>query len=123
MQAFPPWATTASVSKRINSNSRFIAHLPACHSGKVLAEVVTIDRSHWLGGGKVRAVVKVKLRADSAAISICLFPVSAPPIKPAPAPARAPMPAPLPPPAIAPISAPPAAPPPVVAAVLFPFPL
>src|SRR6266576_5357406 len=74
------------------------------------------------GGGNVRDSFRVKLRADSAGISTCLFPVAAPPIKPAPAPMSAPMPAPLPPPAIPPINAPPAAPPPVVAAVLFPFP-
>src|SRR5262249_27702607 len=54
--------------------------------------------------------------------SICLFPVAAPPMNPAPAPISAPIPAPLPPPAIPPINAPPAAPPPVVAAVLLPFP-
>src|SRR5215468_3370878 len=73
-------------------------------------------------GGRVKDSLSVNVRADSAGISICLLPVAAPPIKPAPAPTSAPMAAPLPPPAIPPISAPPAAPPPVVAAVRFPLP-
>src|ERR1700758_844688 len=87
--------------------------------------VKTFPHSHLhnhCGGGSVKGSANVKLSADSAGISICLFPVTAPPIKPAPAPASAPMPAPLPPPAKPPINAPPAAPPPVVAAVLLPLP-
>src|SRR3954447_6850697 len=79
--------------------------------------------THSRGGSIVSGAVSLKVIADSAGTSICLFPVNAPPASPAPAPTRAPMPAPLPPPAIPPISAPPAAPPPVVAAVLLPLPL
>src|SRR6202451_4900248 len=82
-----------------------------------------LDSNHWPGGGSVNGADIRKLSADSAGISICWFPVTAPPNNPAPAPHRAPMPAPLPPPAIPPINAPPAAPPPVVAAVRLPFPL
>src|SRR6266566_4535256 len=78
---------------------------------------------HLAGGGRVNGAVKVKLSGDSAGISICLFPVKAPPTNPAVAPTSAPMPAPFPPPASPPINAPPAAPPPVVAAVRLPLPL
>src|SRR5262245_25212176 len=65
----------------------------------------------------------VNVSGVSAAISICLLPVNAPPTRPPAAPTSAPIPAPLPPPAKPPINAPPAAPPPVVTAVRFPLPL
>src|SRR5580765_530741 len=79
--------------------------------------------SHSVPDGRVRDLDNVNESGDSAGISICLFPVRAPPTNPAPAPTRAPIPAPFPPPANPPIRAPPAAPPPVVAAVLLPLPL
>src|SRR5271170_3972293 len=74
-------------------------------------------------GGRVSAFDNVNVSGASAGISICLFPVSAPPTRPPATPTSAPIPAPFPPPANPPISAPPAAPPPAVTAVLLPFPL
>src|SRR5215471_5037061 len=78
---------------------------------------------YWLRDDKLNAFDNVKVSGVSADISICLFPVNAPPTRPPAAPTSAPIPAPFPPPANPPISAPPAAPPPVVAAVRLPLPL